>query len=64
MQHSKLNAFCRGKIVDRFDFDSSDDISIYFADGSIARLSTLGGVEVAALVTPIPEGASGGMGND
>ncbi len=45
----RLTAFCVGKEVKCFDFCFDDDITIFFLDGSFARLSTLGGVAIAEL---------------
>lgn len=49
----RLNRFCEGKVLSRIEHDASDDITLHFADGSVARLSSLGGLEIEDLV-PAP----------
>lgn len=46
----RLNAFCTGKVLARIEYCGGiDDLTLHFSDGSSARLSTLGGVEIEEL---------------
>jgi hypothetical protein len=46
----RLNLFCAGKVLASIEYvGGSDDLTLHFSDGSSARLSTLGGLEVEEL---------------
>lgn len=46
----RLNAFCKLKVIDRIELEGmDDDIVLRFLDGSSARISTLGGLEIEEL---------------
>jgi len=52
-QDERLNAFCKGRTIDQIDvLGLSQDIVIRFSDGSVARISTAGGVEIEELMYP------------
>lgn len=45
----RLNAFCKGKQIERIEYDAGDNLTLYFTDESEARMSTLGGFEIEEL---------------